>query len=199
MVLLNLGTHIKELRKQFGYSQEDLAERVFVSRQTISNWETAKSYPDITSLILLSQTFGVSIERLVEEDYEIMQQVIEKSDIRNVKRYSALMAVSLILGLILLFVSLYLGSILGVLLALATSLVGLVLSYKFSSILRSYDVHTYREIVAFINGKTLDQITLARESGKRPYQNGLLIATCLTLDVIVILAIIAVLRMNGAF
>ena len=110
-----------------------------------------------------------------------------------------LMAVSLILGLILLFVSLYLGSILGILLALAVSLIGLVLTYKVSVIKRLYDVHTYREIIAFVNGKTLDQITLARESGKRPYQNGLLIATCLTLDIIVILAIIAVLRMNGVF
>jgi transcriptional regulator with XRE-family HTH domain len=199
MELLNLGTHIKKLRKQCGYSQEGLAERVFVSRQTISNWETAKSYPDITSLILLSQCFNISIDQLIEGDYEIMQRIIEKSDIRDVKRYSILMAVSLILGLILLFVSLYLGSILGILLALAASLVGLILTCKISAIKKSYDVHTYREIVAFMNGKTLDQITLAREDGKRLYQSGLLIAICLTLDVIVILTILAVLKMNGVF
>lgn len=50
--------------------QEDLAEKVFVTRQTISNWENAKNYPDINSLVLLSQLFGVSLDILVKGDLE---------------------------------------------------------------------------------------------------------------------------------
>jgi transcriptional regulator with XRE-family HTH domain len=195
---MNLGVHIKKLRAQLGYSQEDLAKRVFVSRQTISNWENAKSYPDITSLILLSKSFEVSIDQLVEGDYEIMKQTIEKADINNMKRYWVLLAICLVSGVILLLISAYMGSMVGVVLSLAVSIVGLMLlTYRIGVIRRQYDIHTYREIIAFMNGETLDQIALARESGKRAYQTGLIITVCLALDIIVILAVYAMLKANG--
>lgn len=44
---MELGTHIKQYRKELGISQDELAERIFVSRQSISNWENNKTYPDI--------------------------------------------------------------------------------------------------------------------------------------------------------
>ena len=47
-------------------SQEELAERIFVSRQTVSNWENEKNYPDLKSLLLLSSLFGVSLDILVK-------------------------------------------------------------------------------------------------------------------------------------
>ena len=49
-----LETKIKELRASANLSQEELAEKVYVTRQTVSNWENGKSYPDIHSLLLLS-------------------------------------------------------------------------------------------------------------------------------------------------
>lgn len=45
------------------FSQEELAEKIYVSRQTISNWETAKNYPDIHSLLRLSSLFNVSLDQ----------------------------------------------------------------------------------------------------------------------------------------
>ena len=51
---MELGKQIKKHRQEVQLSQEELAERVYVSRQTISNWENDKSYPDVNSLVLLS-------------------------------------------------------------------------------------------------------------------------------------------------
>ena len=67
---MNIASQIKKHRLYHSYSQDDLAEKVFVSRQTISNWETEKSYPDLQSLFLLSNLFNVSLDGLVKGDLE---------------------------------------------------------------------------------------------------------------------------------
>lgn len=54
---MELGKQIKKHRQEVQLSQEKLADRVYVSRQTISNWENDKSYPDVNSLVLLSEIF----------------------------------------------------------------------------------------------------------------------------------------------
>lgn len=51
---MDLSHQIKKYRKQLAFSQEELAEKIYVSRQTISNWENERSYPDIHNLLLLS-------------------------------------------------------------------------------------------------------------------------------------------------
>ena len=63
---MEVGRHIRELRGRFGLSQDDLAARVYVSRQTISNWENARTYPDLQSLVLLARIFGVTVDRETE-------------------------------------------------------------------------------------------------------------------------------------
>ncbi|MRC99867.1 helix-turn-helix domain-containing protein, partial [Bacillus thuringiensis] len=57
---MNLSKQIKKYRDREGFSQEDLAEKIYVSRQTISNWENERSYPDIHNLLFLSVLFDVS-------------------------------------------------------------------------------------------------------------------------------------------
>ena len=57
----------KKYRLESKLSQEDLAEKLFVTRQTISNWENAKNYPDINSLVLSSALFDVSLDILSKE------------------------------------------------------------------------------------------------------------------------------------
>nr|WP_257152008.1 helix-turn-helix transcriptional regulator [Bacillus toyonensis] len=56
---MNLSKQIKKYRDREGFSQEDLAEKIYVSRQTISNWENERSYPDIHNLLLLSVFFSM--------------------------------------------------------------------------------------------------------------------------------------------
>ncbi|MDO4465354.1 MAG: helix-turn-helix transcriptional regulator, partial [Bacillota bacterium] len=63
---MELGKQIKKYRQEAQLSQEELAERIYVSRQTISNWENDKSYPDVNSLVLLSETFQVSLDKLIK-------------------------------------------------------------------------------------------------------------------------------------
>ena len=65
---MELGNQIKKYRSELQISQEQLADRIYVSRQTISNWENEKSYPDVNSLILLSEVFQTSIDKLIKGD-----------------------------------------------------------------------------------------------------------------------------------
>ena len=69
---MELGKRLKEYRARAGMTQDELAEKLFVSRQTISSWENDKSYPDIHSLLMLGEVFGVSLDTLVKGDIEIM-------------------------------------------------------------------------------------------------------------------------------
>ena len=74
---MELAIRLKENRNRIGLSQEEMADRIYVSRQTISNWETDRTYPDVQSLLLLSELFETSIDELVKGDVEIMEKAIE--------------------------------------------------------------------------------------------------------------------------
>lgn len=76
---MGIGEILKKQRLQRGYSQEDVAKELFVSRQTISNWELAKTYPDIEKLIALSDFYEVSLDVLVKEDKKMLEKVKEDS------------------------------------------------------------------------------------------------------------------------
>lgn len=182
---MNLGKVIKEQRNKMSLSQEGLGEKIFVTRQTISSWENDKSYPDINSLILLSQAFEMSIDNLVKGDLEIMEQKIEQNDIRDLKRNTTLMSICIIVSLVTLPISWYMGFIPGILIALLTAMVAIFFGYKADMIKKQYDVQTYREIVAFSKGETLDEITKTRESGKRNYQKFLYITGAIILGFLI--------------
>lgn len=66
-----LADKIIDLRKRAGWSQEQLAEKVGVSRQSISKWESAQSIPDMNKLLLLSQIFNVSTDYLLKDEMEV--------------------------------------------------------------------------------------------------------------------------------
>lgn len=57
---MDIGKRIREYRKIYNLSQEQLADKIFVSRQTVSNWENDKTYPDIQIIVSLSILFNVS-------------------------------------------------------------------------------------------------------------------------------------------
>ena len=62
-----LGEKIQKLRKQQGLSQEALAEKIAVARQTVSKWELGQSAPDLNFVVQLSGIFGVSCDYLMKE------------------------------------------------------------------------------------------------------------------------------------
>ena len=73
---MELGEKILELRKKMGFSQEELADKVSVSRQTISKWELGETCPDIKQAKELSKIFKVSLDELVGND--VNNVMIEK-------------------------------------------------------------------------------------------------------------------------
>ena len=77
---MELGQQLKAHRKELGISQDELAEKIFVSRQSISNWENNKTYPDIHTLLLLAETFGVSLDELIKGDVEEMKEEINAQE-----------------------------------------------------------------------------------------------------------------------
>ena len=83
---MNFNEKLIELRKSKGLSQDELGQRLGVSRQTISKWELAQSYPDFQRLVLLSDYFGLSLDALVK-DVDV-QDVREKN--LNDKQLSAI-------------------------------------------------------------------------------------------------------------
>ena len=64
---MDIGTKIKDARSAAQLTQEQSAEALGVSRQTISNWENSKTYPDIVSIIKMSDLYGVSLDQLLKE------------------------------------------------------------------------------------------------------------------------------------
>lgn len=67
---MNFGMKLQLLRKEKGMSQEVLAEKLNVSRQAVSKWETGESQPDISNIVLLSEIFHVSTDYLLKDEYE---------------------------------------------------------------------------------------------------------------------------------
>src|SRR5699024_12819585 len=90
---MNLSKQIKQLRNRDGLSQEALAEKMYVSRQSISNWENERSYPDIHNLLMLSAIFDVSLDQLVKGDVEMMKVTLQQS---NMMKLSWVMLAGLI-------------------------------------------------------------------------------------------------------
>ena len=64
-----------------GFTQETVAERINVSRQTISNWENEKSYPDIISVIELSSLYSISLDDLLKGDERMMEHLEESTNV----------------------------------------------------------------------------------------------------------------------
>ena len=73
---MELGEKILELRKKMNFSQEELAEKVNVTRQTISKWELGETCPDIKQAKELSKIFSISLDEMVGND--ISEVVVEK-------------------------------------------------------------------------------------------------------------------------
>lgn len=66
---------IKEKRKKLNLTQEEVAEKLFVSRQTISNWENGKTLPDIESLISISELYEISLDELIKGDKKMQRKI----------------------------------------------------------------------------------------------------------------------------
>lgn len=78
---MEFSKRLKFYRKKYMISQEELSKRLFTSRQTISKWENDKSYPDLNSLILLSNIFDISLDELIKGDINIMKKDVVRNNL----------------------------------------------------------------------------------------------------------------------
>ena len=171
---MNLSNQIKKYRNELSLSQDELAEKIFVSRQSVSNWENDKTYPDIKSLILLSEVFHVSLDTLIKGDIEIMKQEINSQEIAQFERDSKILTVFFIAMLLLPIPLAHFLGWWGIAIYLVVCAVGMYFAIRVEKHKKKFDIQTYKEILAFSEGKSLDEIEKAKESGKRPYQKFLL-------------------------
>lgn len=184
---MEIGKQIRKYRTEMKLSQDDLADKVYVTRQTISNWENDRNYPDIRSLVLLSNVFGVSLDILVKGDLEQMKDEIKGEDIRKFRRDSRIYTIFL-LGMIVLPMPLlrYLKEW-GIAIWLLWSGIAIWWAWRIEKYKKAHDIHTYKEIVAFMEGKRLDELEKNQEIGKRPYQSAMLVALTAVVGLLVVL------------
>lgn len=159
---MEIGNQIKKHRTRLKWSQETLAENAYVSRQTISNWENGKSYPDIHSLLILGKLFNISLDELVKGDVETMNNEISKNDTAKFNKLAWLLAAEYIIMILSpLPLIKYLGWIGGAIWAAITA-VSLFTAVKVEKLKKANDLTTYKEIKAYMEGKSLDEISAER-------------------------------------
>lgn len=78
---MEIGRKLKDARIQCALTQEKVAEELQVSRQTISNWENEKSYPDILSVIKLSDLYKISLDELLKGDMNLIKHLEESTNV----------------------------------------------------------------------------------------------------------------------
>ena len=146
-----LADKIIELRKKNGWSQEELAEMLGVSRQSVSKWEGAQSVPDMNRILKLSEVFGVSTDELLKDDLELpaerpvetvileTRQAMDIPEVRNVSMeeaasFFAMRLVSLGMETVLMFVTVQVMHLNDLVMKLVINLVVIVLNYVFSKL-----------------------------------------------------------------
>ena len=78
---MKIGEKLRDARNQKGLTQEEVADEIHVSRQTISNWENNRSYPDIISVIELSNLYSISLDDLLKGDDAMMEHLQESTNV----------------------------------------------------------------------------------------------------------------------
>lgn len=171
---MNIGARIKKYREKQNISQDELALKIFVSRQTISNWETNKSYPDIKSLTMLSNIFHVTLDDFIKGDIEEMKRIVSKEKIEkfNIMSYIFLteMLILMLSAYPLFKIDGYIGALIWALFFVITIVTATIIE-KFK---KNNDIQTYKEIIAFMENKSLSYEEVQQEIGKRNYQKILL-------------------------
>ncbi len=107
---MEIEKKLKATREQSGLTQEQVAEAILVSRQTISNWENAKSLPDLISIIKLSELYNISVDELLKSDKKMQQKIEKDANIAKTnKTVIFVTAIITLFSLAVYFVSIFVG------------------------------------------------------------------------------------------
>lgn len=75
---MNIGKIIRDIRTKNNMSQEEFGKLFFVTRQTVSNWENEKNFPDLKTIVDISDKFDISLDKLLKEDKEMVESITTK-------------------------------------------------------------------------------------------------------------------------
>ncbi|MBS6062182.1 MULTISPECIES: helix-turn-helix transcriptional regulator [Staphylococcus] len=152
---MELSKQIKKYRKEQNLSQEDLAEKIHVTRHTISNWERDKNIPDLNSLILLSEIFNTSLDNLVKGDVKVMEKQLNNKRFNN---WVWIMGISSILTAISVGPSLHYFGNLGYIIVILLATILVYSSIKIEKYKKQNTLFTYKQILDYMNGKPIKKI-----------------------------------------
>ena len=162
---MDIGNQIRERRARLGLSQDELAQRLYVSRVTISHWETGKTLPDVQSMLLLANLFDTTIDELVRGDVDEMREMVKRSEQRTKVFAVALATVEVIVITALAVTAVagrdYLEPVLRLLLAV------LVLAFSIAVLVarRGAGAEDAKSAADLLGAATGDAVEAARESG----------------------------------
>lgn len=134
---MKIGERLKQGRENLNMTQQQVADIINVSRPTISNWENERSYPDLESIVILSDLYNQSLDELLREDYNVVETITNETKKSKQRK-------NLILVLLLIFIPL-------------TSYLG----YKNWLDLQSVNMRNVNNISMILNGDRLNQDSLA--------------------------------------
>ena len=99
---MEIEKKLKYVRMQAGLTQEQVAEKIMVSRQTVSNWENGKSLPDIVSIMSLSDLYQISIDELLKGDKRMKEKMEKDANIAKANKRVILTTaiITLVVGII---------------------------------------------------------------------------------------------------
>ena len=99
---MEIEKKLKDVRMQAGLTQEQVAEKIMVSRQTVSNWENSKSLPDIVSIMSLSDLYQISIDELLKGDKRMKEKMEKDANIAKANKRVILTTaiITLVVGII---------------------------------------------------------------------------------------------------
>ena len=83
---MNIGNQISAIRKEQQLTQEQFRSLFHVTRQTVSNWENEKSYPDLQMLIDISNQFEISLDTLIKEDSKMVKTIDKERVLGKIKK-----------------------------------------------------------------------------------------------------------------
>ena len=150
---MKVGNQIKKYRQSIKLTQEKLAEKIYVTRQTVSNWENGKNYPDLNSLIMLCDLFNISLDNLVKGDVIQMKKQVVQDDVRKFKRDTVIFTVLLIVTLLSAIPLFLYLELVGIVLWLVIAGIMIFYSIRLNKQKRNNNIQTYREILAYMEGK----------------------------------------------
>lgn len=103
---MNFGEKLKAERTKKGWSQEELAAKLYVSRQSVSKWENGQNYPSIEIILKISDLLDLSLDELMKSDQELTDKVIKDSKQLAHPRLKFLFDILFLLGAALLIIKL---------------------------------------------------------------------------------------------